>query len=127
MFNTSTDINRTEIIYPGTTGLRQHRRYQHFGHELSEEFATFVSVCFILIIIVALTCNITLITTISTTRSLHNNVNFFIGHMAVADIMTAVGTIPFDVEFMLRGYFSRGIVACGVMQVCNLWSLIQII
>ena len=95
----------------------------HFGHKLSSAFVCFASVCFLIIIIVAVICNSILVATIVSIRNLHTSVNIFIVNLAVGDLITAIGTIPFDVEYLIRGYFFRGAVACGIMQTTFFISL----
>ena len=95
----------------------------HIGHDLSQHFARIVATCFLLIIIIATSCNTILIATIITVERLHSFMHVFIVNMAISDLITSLGSIPFDVEYMLRGYFSRGYLACGIMHTTFLISL----
>jgi len=47
----------------------------------------------------------------------------FIVNLAISDLITVIGTIPFGVDFMLRGQFTHGLIACGIMQTTFLLSL----
>ncbi len=94
-----------------------------FGHSLSKSFSEIVGLSFITIITVAVIGNVTLISAIISTRRLHSVLHVFIVNLAVSNLITALGTIPFDVEYMLRGYFPHGKIPCGVMQTVFLISL----
>lgn len=94
-----------------------------FGHTLSKNFAIFVAFCFLVIIITSVICNTVLIFTIVSVKKLHSVTHVFIINLAVSDLITVLGTIPFDVELMLKGYFPHGKIACGIMQTTFLISL----
>ena len=104
--------NPQNLIPPGIT-----------GHNLDPIFANIAAFCFLLIIIVSVICNIVLICIIIRSKSLHKTMHVCIANLAVADLITSAGTMPFDVDFMLRGYFGHGVVACGVMHFTFLISL----
>ena len=56
---------------------------------------------------------------------LHSSSLFFILRYVFfsSDLITALGTITFDVDFMVRGYFSHGMFLCGLMHTTFLISL----
>lgn len=97
--------------------------FRRFGHDLNESFAHFVAVSFLLIIVVAAICNSVLITVVIYVPKLRSYMNLLIVNMAVSDLITALGTIPFDVQFLLKGYFDLGKVSCGIMHTTFLISL----
>ena len=94
-----------------------------FGHNLSSDFSIITALCFLAILIMAVVCNGMLVACIVLTRRLHSVFHVFIVNLAISDVITATGSIPFDVEFMFRGYFSHGDIACGVMNTVFLVSL----
>jgi hypothetical protein len=95
----------------------------NFGHDLSHGFARFAAFCFLLTIIISVSCNFILIATVIGVQKLHSFTHVLIVNMAISDLITAVGTIPFDVEYMLRGYFAHGEIPCGIMHTTFLISL----
>ena len=86
-------------------------------------FTKIAAFCFILIIMVSVFCNSILIYVIVRSRSLHNIMHVFIVNLAISDLITSAGTMPFDVDLMIRGYFDHGLVACGIMHFTFLISL----
>ena len=76
-----------------------------FGHNLSAEFSLVAGLCFLAVIVVAVICNGVLITCIVLTRRLHSALHVFIVNLAACDVITAVGSVPFDVDYMWRGFF----------------------
>ena len=94
-----------------------------FGHSLSKSFSEILGFSFLTIIVAAVIGNVMLISAIVSIRRLHSVLHVFIVNLAVSDLITALGTIPFDVEYMFRGYFSHGKIACGIMQTVFLISL----
>ena len=111
--NTTTVATNITFAYHNTT----------FGHHLHKEFARFIAFSFLTIIIISVTCNVILISSILLIRRLHSVLHVFIVNMAVSDLITTLGTMPFDVEYLLRGYFPHGRLACVVMQTVFLISL----
>ena len=79
-----------------------------FGHNLSAEFSLVAGLCFLAVIVVAVICNGVLITCIVLTRRLHSALHVFIVNLAACDVITAVGSVPFDVDYMWRGFFPYG-------------------
>ena len=94
-----------------------------FGHGLNVSFSLFLGMCFLLIIILAVAGNAILIFTIVTVRKLHSITHVFIVNLAVGDLITALFTMPFDVDFMWRGYFAHGTFLCGMMNTSFFLSL----
>lgn len=94
-----------------------------FGHELSKAFASFVGAYFLLVVVVAAVGNTILIATITSVRRLHSVTHAFIINLAVGDLITAVVTIPFDIDFLWRGHFAYGKFMCGVMHISFLLAL----
>ena len=86
------------------------------GHSLSPAFATFTAISFSFIIVASTICNVVLVSTVVRVKKLHSVQHVFIVNLAISDLITVIGTIPFDVDFMLRGYFPYGIIECGFMQ-----------
>ena len=76
-----------------------------FGHNLSAEFSLVAGLCFLAVIVVAVICNGVLITCIVLTRRLHSALHVFIVNLVACDVITAVGSVPFDVDYMWRGFF----------------------
>ena len=95
----------------------------HFGHHLEKQFAQVIAFTFLSIIIISVICNVILISSILFIRRLHSVLHVFVVNMAVSDLITSLGTIPFDVDYLLRGHFPHGRFACGVMQTVFLISL----
>lgn len=86
------------------------------GHSLSLNFAIFAATSFSFIIVASIISNAILVSTIASVKRLHSIPHVFIVNLAISDLITVIGTIPFDVDFMLRGYFPHGIIECGIMQ-----------
>lgn len=97
--------------------------FEESGHTLTPTFSKVAAFLFILIIATSVCCNILLILIIVRVKSLHTIMNVFIVNLAISDLITSAGTMPFDVDFMLRGKFDHGIFACGVMHFTFLISL----
>lgn len=93
------------------------------GRLLSTGFSYFAALCFILIIVISVFCNVILMWVIISEKKLHCVTHVFIINLAVSDLFTAVGTVPFDVDFMLHGKFRYGRVVCGIMHFTFLISL----
>lgn len=104
-------------------GFKNASSNEPYGHDLSNAFSRGIAFCFAMIIIIAVSSNILLITTIISVRKLYSFMHVFIVNMAISDLITAIGTIPFDVEYMVKGYFSGSNIACGIMQTTFLISL----
>ena len=132
-YNNSNDDNTNiQSLFRNLTQLYfNHQNQQNFHSgsitgdiaPLDPTFTKIAAFCFILIIIVSVFCNLTLIYVIVRSRSLHNIMHVFIVNLAISDLITSAGTMPFDVDFMLRGYFDHGLVACGIMHFTFLISL----
>ena len=90
--------------------------HTHRGHHLSVGFTYIVSSAFSLIIVIGVSCNILLIYTIASVSRLHSHMHCFIVNMAIGDVITALGAIPFDIEYMLTPSFTGDVVACGFMH-----------
>lgn len=93
------------------------------GHQLSSVFSAFAGTTLSLIVFLAVVCNSVLIWTIVTTKKLHSVTHVFIVNLAIGDLITASVTVPFDIDFMFRGYFDHGKVACAIMHVSFFLSL----
>lgn len=125
----TTAAHGTEIDIALNTSTRQleyNSNYTQpfmYKNKLSPVFAKAIAGCFLFIIIIAVSCNSLLIATIVAVPKLHSYMHVFIVNMAFSDLITALGTIPFDVELLLRGYFAHGILLCGVMHITFLISL----
>lgn len=90
---------------------------------LSTEFAYFSALSFIVIIVTSICCNVILIWIILFQKKLHSVTHVFIVNLAASDLLTSVGTIPFDVDFMLIGKFRYTKAVCGIMHFTFLISL----
>ena len=97
--------------------------FPHFGHSLGKQFPQAAGFSFLAIIIVALFCNLVLISLIVFIRRLHSVLHVFIVNLAVSDLITAIGSIPFDVEYMFRGYFPHSKSVCELMNTVFFISL----
>ena len=123
--------NNTHSLFNNLTEFYINQQSQHQiirsgagnGHNLDPTFANIAAFCFILIITVSVFCNLTLIYIIFRSRSLHDIMHVLIVNLAISDLITSAGTMPFDVDFMLRKKFDHGLVACGVMHFTFLISL----
>ena len=112
MVSTGVYINATG--FPNTTVPQKVTK--PIGHSLSLTFATFAATSFSFIIVASIISNAILVSTIVSVKKLHSIPHVFIVNLAISDLITVIGTIPFDVDFMLRGYFPHGIIECGIMQ-----------
>ena len=82
-----------------------------------------LAVCFILIVIFGILFNAILILVILAERNLHTITNVYIINLAVGDLLTAIAVVPFDADFMLRGYYPYGTIPCGIKEVLFMFSL----
>ena len=112
MVSTGVYINATG--FPNTTVPQTVTK--PIGHSLSLTFAIFAATSFSFIIVASIISNAILVSTIVSVKKLHSIPHVFIVNLAISDLITVIGTIPFDVDFMLRGYFPHGIIECGIMQ-----------
>ena len=112
MVSTELYLNSTGFLNPTIS----HRVAVPVGHSLSPVFATFAAISFSFIIVASTICNFVLVSTVVRVKKLHSVQHIFIVNLAISDLITVIGTIPFDVDFMLRGYFAYGIIECGIMQ-----------
>uniref|UniRef100_A0A7M5VGG0 G-protein coupled receptors family 1 profile domain-containing protein n=1 Tax=Clytia hemisphaerica TaxID=252671 RepID=A0A7M5VGG0_9CNID len=93
------------------------------GHNLTHEFSTTLGIFFILLPIIAIVCNVVLIGTVVTNRTLHNSTNAFIISLAVSDLLIAMFVIPQDALFLLKGYHVGGRISCGFKEALFFLSL----
>ena len=56
-------------------------------------------------------------------KSLHNISNVFIVNLSACDLITATSIIPFDTDFILRGYYNYGTFICGLKETAFMFSL----
>ena len=94
-----------------------------YGHSLSRVFSIGISIYFICLITGGVFCNTILIHTIIWRRSLYNAGNVFIVNLSICDLITATSTIPFDTDFILRGYYNYGTFICGLKETVFMFSL----
>nr|XP_047144162.1 beta-2 adrenergic receptor isoform X1 [Hydra vulgaris] len=90
---------------------------------LSPDVTIALAGCFISISILGITFNAILILIILVNKNLHTVVNIFIVNLAIADIITAVTVVPFDADYMLKGYFPYGTFLCAFKETMFLLSL----
>ena len=109
-------------------------RQQGFGHSLKSSVAATIAAYFILLIIGGIVFNVVLIHAILLKKRLHSTsvsfieqqqstTNTFVVNLAVCDLLTAISTIPFDADFLLRGYYSGGLFICGLKETFFMFSL----
>ena len=110
----STEVYINSTGFPNTTVSQTVT--EPTGHSLSLTFAIFAATSFSFIIVASIISNAILVSTIVSVKKLHSIPHVFIVNLAISDLITVIGTIPFDVDFMLRGYFPHGIIECGIMQ-----------
>lgn len=94
-----------------------------FGHALSKPFASIAATCFLLIMIGSIVCNMLLVFTIFKVKKLHCIMYVFVVNMAISDLIASFGIIPFDIEYMIRGYFPHNLVICGMTDIFFFMSL----
>jgi len=90
---------------------------------ISKEFSTIMAIVFVLITVTGIFANLVLIITIATTRKLYSATHAFIVNLAIVDLLTASFVIPYDVNFMVKGYYTYNLVECGIMHTAFLMSL----
>ncbi|XP_012562393.2 octopamine receptor beta-2R [Hydra vulgaris] len=90
---------------------------------LPPDVAIPLATCFILIIIASILFNTILIFVILSERHLQTITNVYIINLAVGDMLLAIAVVPFDADFMLRGYYPYGTVLCGIKEVLFIFSL----
>lgn len=94
-----------------------------YTHDLDPVFTVAITTYFILIIISAFVFNLVLIFTVVYKRKLHTVTNILIVNLAIGDMFTAIFVVPFDVDYLIRGYFPDNIAACGFREVSFMLSL----
>jgi len=94
-----------------------------FGHSLDGTFTVVLSVILILISFGGTVFNLILIASILSKRSMRTTTNILIINLAIGDLITAVVTVPFDVDYLLRGYFPFGILPCAFKEFAFMLSL----
>ena len=97
--------------------------FYQFGHTLDPTFTILVSILFIIISVGGVFLNLLLILVIVCTKSLHSTTNILIINLAMGDFITALFTVPIDVDFLLRGYFPYGTTVCGIKETAFMLSL----
>lgn len=121
--NTSHCNNNTNV----TPATCEHHQQQHgghyYGHELDYTLTVTIATYFIFIIVTGVTFNLLLVYTICSKRRLHTISNYLIVNLAVCDLVTAVSTLPFDSEFLLRGHYHHGDVLCALKETAFMFSL----
>ena len=93
------------------------------GHSMNNSFTTALSTYFILLIIGSLILNILLIYVIVYNRVLHSSANVFFVNLAIVDITSAIGVLPFDADFLLQGTFRFSKYVCGIKETVFMLSL----
>ncbi|XP_047123512.1 histamine H2 receptor [Hydra vulgaris] len=79
--------------------------------------------CLILIVTISIPLNTVLILVILSEKKLRTATNMYIINLTICDVLIATAVIPFDVDFILRGYYPYGIVLCGIKELLFLFSL----
>ena len=97
--------------------------FYQFGHTLDATFTILISIVFIIISTGGVLLNLLLILVIACTKSLHSTTNILIINLAIGDFITALFTVPVDVDFLLRGYFPYGTIVCGIKETAFMLSL----
>lgn len=106
-----------------TANLKTDGSHEPHGHSLDHAFSVAIAGYFIFIIISGVTFNFILVHTICCKRRLHTISNYFIVNLAVCDLLTALSTLPFDSEFLIRGYYNHGMVLCALKETAVMFSL----
>ena len=86
-------------------------------------FAIIVSIYFMLLILGGVTMNMILIHMICSRRKFKTISNTFIVNLSVCDLITAIITLPFETDFLLRGHFDHGDIACALKETVVMFSL----
>ena len=97
--------------------------YTVFNISLSPEISSVLAGCFSIISFFGILLNGILILVIFLDKNFHSALNIFVINLAIGDIITAVTVVPFDADFMLRGYYPYGIIPCGIKETMFLLSL----
>ena len=116
------DCSFNETINITTTLICNNLNITH-GHSLSNQFSIAIASYFIFLIAAAVIFNGALIATIASTRTLHSSPNLFIVNLAVCDILVGLCILPFETDFLLRGYYSYGLFVCGLKETIFMFSL----
>ena len=95
----------------------------YFSHSLDETFSTILATLFIFITIGGLVSNVVLIYTICRNKTLHCVKNSLIVNLAVFDLLRTVATLPFEPDYLIRGYFNYGPYLCGWKEIVLILSL----
>ena len=95
--------------------------YQY--HSLDKTFATILAAFFVLIMIGGVVFNVILIYTICRNKALHSIKNYLILNLATCDLLRAVATLPFEPDYLVRGYFNYGTYLCGWKEIIFILSL----
>lgn len=94
-----------------------------YGHKLSDGFTIALASYFILLIIGSVLLNSLLIFVIIQNRILHSATNILFVNLAITDLITSFGVLPFDIDFLLQGFFRFSKYVCGVKESVFLLSL----
>ena len=96
----------------------------YYGHHLSSSFIIPISITFTITSLGGIVFNFILICIILSEKQLRSiTSNIFMVNLAIGDLITAVFIIPFDVDYMIRGYFPYNTIICGINKVGFLVSL----
>ena len=79
--------------------------------------------CLILILITAVLGNTILTGMIAAIRRFHSVTHVFIVNLAVGNIMVALLVMPFDIDYLIRGYFSFSVTTCELSSTAFFLSL----
>lgn len=94
-----------------------------FGHSLDRPFSITVATYFICLIISGILFNSILIHTIRWGYNLQNTSNSFIVNLAICDLIIAIAVVPFDADFLLRGYYRFGTSLYAIKEIAFMFSL----
>ena len=101
--------------------------YIHHGHSLSNNFSTTVAVYFSQLFVVAVNFNILLIRTILMNKILHSPTNAFVVNLAFCDLFTAVSILPFEIDFLVSGYYRYSRFVCGLKETIFIFFFRQVL
>lgn len=93
------------------------------GHALSNQFVALITTYFVFLIVCSKILNLTLIYVIIRNPLLHYSTNILFVNLALTDLLTSSGVLPFDVDYLIHGYFRFSKYVCGVKETVFLLSL----
>lgn len=111
------------FTHENTWNLTNTYGHLQYGHSLDRLFSIVISIYFISIIIGGVLFNGILIYVITQGKNRRTPGDTFMVNLAICDIITAVSTVSFDADFLLRGYYSYGTFICGLKETACLLAL----